>query len=441
MLKRKIETYIEEFLSLRPQKILILDGARQTGKTFIIRQVGKKLFKNYVEINLLDDSLNERSFDEARSVSAFYLQLSALAGNRLGNKDDTLVFLDEIQAYPHLLTLLKFLNQDNRFNYIASGSELGVTLFKTLSIPMGSIEIRHLYPLDFEEFLWANGVGEEVINHCREMFLARQSLQESLHRRMMELFRKYLLVGGLPEAVQSFVNDTNIATVRRIQDQIHEYYGIDASKYGQGNMLKIRRIYDMIPSILENKKKRIVARDIEGMATKRFKDYQDEFDYLIASGIALDVKAISTPVFPLVESMSKNLLKLYLNDVGMLTGILYRNNINPILNDECSVNLGTVYESVVAQELKAHGFRMFYYDNKKNGEVDFLIDDYEQLAVLPLEVKSGKDYYKHSALNHFLTNKDYSVKRAIVFCNESTVAEKDGVTYMPVYNVMFLQTD
>ena len=441
MLKRKIETYIEEFLALRPQKILILDGARQTGKTFIIRQVGKKLFKNYVEINLLDDSLNERSFDEARSVSAFYLQLSALAGNRLGNKDDTLVFLDEIQAYPHLLTLLKFLNQDNRFTYIASGSELGVTLFKTLSIPMGSIEIRHLYPLDFEEFLWANGVGEEVINHCREMFLARQSLQESLHRRMMELFRKYLLVGGLPEAVQSFVNDTNIATVRRIQDQIHEYYGIDASKYGQRNRLKIRRIYDMIPSILENKKKRIVARDIEGMATKRFKDYQDEFDYLIASGIALDVKAISTPVFPLVESMSKNLLKLYLNDVGMLTGILYRNNINPILNDECSVNLGTVYESVVAQELKAHGFRMFYYDNKKNGEVDFLIDDYEQLAVLPLEVKSGKDYYKHSALNHFLTNKDYSVKRAIVFCNESTVAEKDWVTYMPVYNVMFLQTD
>jgi hypothetical protein len=441
MLKRKIETYIEAFLAPRPQKILILDGARQTGKTFIIRQVGKKLFKNYVEINLLDDSLNERNFDEARSVSTFYLQLSAVAGNKLGGKDDTLVFLDEIQAYPHLLTLLKFLNQDNRFTYIASGSELGVTLFKTLSIPMGSIEIRHLYPLDLEEFLWANGVGEEVINHCREMFLARQSLQESLHRRMMEVFRKYLLVGGLPEAVQSFVNDTNIATVRRIQAQIHEYYGIDASKYDQENRLKIRCIYDRIPSILENKKKRIVARDIEGMATKRFKDYQDEFDYLISSGIVLDVKAISTPVFPLVESMSKNLLKLYLNDVGMLTGILYRNNINPILNDECSVNLGTVYESVVAQELKAHGFRLFYYDNKKNGEVDFLIDDYEQLAVLPLEVKSGKDYYEHSALNHFLTNKDYSVQRAIVFCNEGTVEEKDGVTYMPVYNVMFLQAE
>ncbi|WP_373728987.1 ATP-binding protein [Bacteroides heparinolyticus] len=441
MLKRKIETYIEDFLAPRPQKILILDGARQTGKTFIIRKVGQRMFKNYVEINLLDDSLNERNFDDVRSVSAFYLQLSAVAGDKLGGKEDTLVFLDEIQAYPHLLTLLKFLNQDNRFTYIASGSELGITLFKTLSIPMGSIVVCHLYPLDFEEFLWANGVGKAVISHCREMFFARQSLRQSLHRQMMELFRKYLLVGGLPEAVQSFVNDTNIATVRQIQSQIHEYYGVDASKYDQENRLKIRRIYDMIPSVLENKKKRIVARDIEGMASKRFKDYQDEFDYLIASGIALDVKAISTPVFPLVESMSKNLLKLYLNDVGMLTGILFRNNINPILNDECSVNLGTAYESVVAQELKAHGFRLFYYDNKKNGEVDFLIDDYTQLSVLPLEVKSGKNYYQHSALNHFLTNKDYSVKRAIVFCNESTVEEKDGVIYMPVYNVMFLQAD
>lgn len=441
MLKRKIERYIEDFLEPRPQKILILDGARQTGKTFIIRQVGQRVFKNYVEINLLDDSLNERNFAGAMSVSSFYLQLGALAGNKLGDKQDTLVFLDEIQTYPHLLTLLKFLNQDNRFTFIASGSELGITLFKTLSVPMGSIEIRHLYPLDFEEFLWANGVGEEVINHCRMMFQTRQSLEDGLHRRMMDLFRKYLLVGGLPEAVQSFVNDTNIATVRNIQGQIHEYYGIDASKYDLENRLKIRRIYDMIPSVLENKKKRVVARDIEGMDSKRYKDYQDEFDYLIASGISLDVKAISSPVFPLVESMSKNLMKLYLNDVGLLTGILYRNNINPILNDACSVNLGTVYESVVAQELKAHGFRLFYYDNKKNGEVDFLIDDYEQLSVLPLEVKSGKDYSIHSALDHFLSNQDYPVKQGIVFCNDGKIQEKNGITYMPIYNVMFLQAD
>ncbi|MBO7134161.1 MAG: ATP-binding protein [Bacteroidales bacterium] len=438
MLERKIENYIKDFFVSNEQKILIVDGARQTGKTFIIRKIGKSMFKNFIEINLLDDRLNDHYFEDVRSVSDFYLQLSSLYGSKLGQKEDTLIFLDEIQAYPHLLTLLKFLNQDNRFTYIASGSELGITLFNTLSIPMGSIDVKHLYPLDFEEFLWANGVGKDFIAHCREMFLARKSLQPNFHKRMLELFQKYLLVGGLPEAVQSFVDNTNIVTVRKIQKQIHNYYGVDASRYDLENRLKIRRIYDMIPSVLENKKKRIVVRDIEGMESKRFKDYQDEFDYLIASGIALDVKAISTPVFPLVETMSKNLLKLYLNDVGILTGILYKNNINAILNDERSINLGTVYESVVAQELKAHGFNLFYYDNKQKGEVDFLIDDYDSLSVLPLEIKSGKDYYVHSALNSFLKNKDYSVKNAIVFCNNATVEQENGITYMPIYYVMFL---
>ena len=438
MLERKIEGIIKDFLAPRPQKILIIDGARQTGKTFVIRKVGRELFKNYVEINMFDDSMNQRNFEDVRSVSDFYLQLSASAGKKLGNKNDTLVFLDEIQVYPHLLTLMKFINQDNRYTYIASGSQLGITLFNTLSIPMGSIVVEHMYPLDFEEFLWANGVGHDFIEHCREMFLARKSLKESFHNRMMELFRKYLIVGGLPEVVQSFVNEENIAKARKLQSQIHDYYAVDASKYDQQNRLKIRRIYDMIPSVLENKKKRMVVRDIEGMESKRYKDYEDEFDYLVASGIAIDVKAIPTPVFPLVETMSKNLLKLYLNDVGMLTGILYKNNINPILNDELSVNLGTVYESVVAQELKAHGFKMFYYDNKQKGEVDFLIDDYDALSVLPVEIKSGKDYYVHSALTNFLSNKDYSVKNALVLYNGGVVEQKDGITYMPIYNVMFL---
>ena len=439
MLKRKIEVYIDEFLRPRPQKILIIDGARQTGKTFIIRQVGQRLFKNFVEINMLDDSLNERNFAQATSVSMFYLQLSAIAGGKLGTKDDTLVFIDEIQAYPHLMTLLKFLNQDNRYTFIASGSELGITLFKTLSIPMGSIVIKHLYPLDFEEFLWANGTGTDVINHCNECFLKRESLSDSLHRFFMDSFRKYLLVGGLPEAVQSYVDNTNMALVRQIQAHTHEYYAVDASRYDQENRLKIRRIYDMMPSVLENKKKRMVVRDIEGNPNKRYKDYQDEFDYLIASGIALDVKAISNPVFPLVESISKNLLKLYLNDVGILTGILYQNNINAILNDQKSVNLGTVYESVVAQELKAHGFNLFYYDNKQKGEVDFLVDDYDNLSVMPIEIKSGKDYAIHSALNLFLENDDYKAKNAIVLCNDGRISEKKGITYMPIYNVMFMK--
>ena len=181
---------------------------------------------------------------------------------------------------------------------------------------------------------------------------------------------------------------------------------------------------------------------IEGTAAhKQFSDYADEFEYLTNSGIALSVHAISNPKFPLLESGSKNLIKLYLNDVGLLTYQLYGTNINVVLNNECSVNLGSVYETVVAQELKAHGFTLYYYDNKQKGEVDFLIDNFENLTIIPIEVKSGKDYSVHSALNNFIKTPDYNIREAIVLCNEREVNKKNGVMYMPIYYCMFFQAD
>ena len=195
----------------------------------------------------------------------------------------------------------------------------------------------------------------------------------------------------------------------------------------------------MIPSVLENKKKRIVIKDIENKKGKRVSDYVDEFDYLINSGIALEVKAISTPVFPLIESSGKNLLKLYLNDVGILTNILYKSNIRAVLDDQKSINLGTVYESVVASELKAHGYNLFYYDNKSKGEVDYLLDDYNTLSVVPLEIKSGKDYTIHSALNNFINNKDYNIQKAYVLSNEREIKQVGKIIYMPIYNIMFFE--
>ena len=436
---RKIKAYIAEFLKSNTGKVLIIDGARQVGKSYIIRETGTELFENYIEINLLEDSLNNRYFENTKSTSDFYLQLSMVAGNKLKEKENTLVFLDEIQAYPHLLTLLKFLNQENRFTYIASGSLLGITLSQTSSIPMGSIEVKHMYPMDFEEFLIANNFGEFAISELKEKFKKRETLEENIHNKLLGLFKMYLLSGGLPDAVKTFIETNNIVSVRTIQNQIHEYYGLDASKYDLEHKLKIKRIFDMIPSTLENKKKRIVVQDIENKKGKRFSNYQDEFDYLINSGVALEVKAVSTPVFPLNEHSGKNLLKLYLNDVGILSGILYQNNIRAVLDSETSINLGTLYEAVVAQELKAHGKQLFYYDNKSKGEVDFLINDYDTLSILPIEVKSGKDYSVHSALNCFLQNKDYNVSKAIVLSNERKVTTTStGITYMPVYYVMVL---
>lgn len=437
MLFRKIGSVIENHLTSGSQKILLVDGARQVGKTYIIRHVGQQLFDNYIEVNMIEDSIGDRLFSDIRSVDDFYLQLSMIAGDKMKDKDNTLIFIDEIQAYPQFLTLLKFLSQDNRFTYIASGSLLGVTLSETTSIPMGSIRKVRMYPLDFEEFLYANGMNEFVISSMRNKFERLEALDENIHNKIMDLFRKYLLVGGLPDAVNTFLETKNVQLLREIQSEIHDYYSADASKYDTARKLKIRRIYDLIPSNMENKKKRVVAQRIENKRGKTFADYNDEFEYLISAGIALNVQAISNPAFPLIESAGKNLLKLYLNDVGILTGILYGNNIKAILDDERSINLGSVYENVVASELFAHGHKLFYYDNKARGEVDFLIDDYDSLSTVPIEIRSGKDYTVHSALNNFVNNEDYHIKKAFVLSNERTVKTKGKITYLPIYYVMF----
>lgn len=441
MLYRKIETLIEEHLKSDSKKILLIDGARQVGKTYIIRYVGQKLFGNFIEINMVEDIEGDKLFANTKTVEDFYLQISMLAGNKMKEKENTLIFIDEIQAYPHLLTMLKFLSQDNKFTYIASGSLLGVTLSETTSIPMGSIRKVRMFPLDFEEFLYANGMNDIVVSSMRKKFDRLEALDEQMHKKMMDMFRKYLLVGGLPDAVNAYLETKNIQAVRDIQREIHDYYAADASKYDEEKKLKIRRIYELIPSNMENKKKRVVAQSIENKKGKTFNDYVDEFEYLISAGIALNVQAISNPVFPLIESTGKNLLKLYLNDVGILTGILYGNNIRAILDDERSINLGSVYETVVASELIAHGHKLFYYDNRSKGEVDYLIDDYNSLSAVPIEVKSGKDYTVHSALNTFVNNEDYHIKKAYVVSNERNIIQKGKITYIPIYYVMFFSTE
>jgi len=439
MLYRKIGNYIKEHLNSQSDKILILEGARQVGKSFIIREIGKKIFKNFVEINFSQDEEGAQNFKNIHTTEDFYFNLSMLAGDNLDNYDNTLIFIDEIQQYPQYLTMLKFFRQERRYRFIASGSLLGITLRSTTSIPIGSIIRKEMYQIDFEEFLIANGFGNEAINMLRNKFIKKESLPEEQHQHLLGLFKRYLLVGGMPDAVNAYLETHNIVRVREVQESIQLLYGDDAAKYEQDNNknLVIRRIYSMIPSQMENKRKRVVAKDIKNQKGDRFKNYQDEFEYLISSGIAIDVRAVTNPRFPLTESMRKNLLKLYLNDVGMLTAQLYRQNIRPILNDEYSINLGSVYESVVAQELKAHGHKLFYYDNRKKGEVDFVVDDYSTTSVLPIEVKSGKDYSIHSALNNLLKTPDYQVNSAIVLSNAREIKQIGRVTYLPVYYVMF----
>lgn len=441
MLYRKIRSYIEEYLKSDEDKILLIEGARQIGKSYIIRDVGTELYGNYVEINFVVDDEGEKIFKNVHTTEEFYLKLSMVAGTRLDQYKNTLVFIDEIQHYPQFLTMLKFLREEHKYRFISSGSLLGITLKGTVSVPVGSVILKKMYQLDFEEFLIANGFGKDAIDYLRKSFENKQSLSQEVHDKVLGLFKRYLLVGGMPDAVNEYLATHNIVKVRETQEAIRVLYGIDASRYEEGaaKKLHIRRIYDMIPSQMENKKKRIVAKDIQNRKGDRFSNYIEEFEYLINSGISIASNAISNPKYPLAESQQKNLLKLYMNDVGMLSSQLYQYNVQPILNDIPSVNLGSVYESAVAQELKAHYNKLFYYDNKQKGEVDFIVDDSRTMSVLPIEVKSGRDYTVHSALDNLMAVPDYNIVSSIVLSNEREIKSKGNINYYPIYYVMFME--
>ncbi len=440
MFRRKIEAVINQYFAGEKAKILVIDGARQVGKSYIVRKLGKEHFKNYVEINLKDDYEGNGDFskEKTNTTESFYLHLSSLYGDKLGSKDDTLIFLDEIQVYPHLLTMLKALKRDDRFTYIVSGSLLGVTL-KHAFIPMGSIDEVRMYPLDFEEFCSASHVGQGVIDYLHDCYKGLKPVEEGVHETMLRRFKEYLLCGGLPDAVKEFVINRNIMAMRKVHELTQRYYEDDCAQYDNEHALKIARIYSLLPSYMENKVKRIVANKIAQREKDTFATYQDEFDYLISSGLVLPTKAVSDPRFPLLESSSKNLLKLYYNDVGLLTNILYKNNIDAVLGADKGVNLGSVYETVAAMELSAHSHDLFYFDSKKTGEVDFLINDYDASSVLPIEIKSGDDQYNFRALPKLVDPEGrYSLKKGYVLGNKNIVKEEGNIITLPIYMIMFI---
>ena len=436
MFYRKIEERINRYYADKNAKILVIDGARQIGKSFIIRETGKKFFKHFVEINLKDDSEGDKLFESVRTTEDFYLQVSALYGNNLGDVSDTMIFLDEIQVYPHLLTMLKPLKADARYRYICSGSLLGITLQHTF-IPMGSMDEVKMFPMDFEEFLLANNVGKDVISYLRKCFADQTPPSEGIHKTILGLFKRYLLSGGLPDSVKAFVEAKNVYTMRENQALTYKYYSDDAAKFDKEHSLKIRRIYDYLPSYMENKVKRIQFKKIEDAPKASMGRYQDEFDYLLSSGCVLGAKAISNPVFPLCESASKNLIKLYYNDVGLLTNLLYKNNIDAVLNKDSGVNLGSVYETACAMELSAHGHDLYYFNSKKVGEVDFLINNYENTSILPIEIKSGNDQNNFRAIPK-LVKEPYNLQKGYIFGNENGISSKSNLVTFPIYMIMFL---
>jgi len=436
MLFRKIENILNNYYKSPDDNIMIINGARQVGKSFIIRETASIFFKNYIEVNLKDDYLGDKNYEKVKTTDDFYLRIGADYGDKIDTKENTIIFLDEIQVYPHLISMLKSLKKENKYRYIVSGSLLGLTL-KHIFIPMGSVQEIKMYPLDFEEFLIAKGTGKNVIEYLKQCFIKKEEVNEGIHNTILKRFKEYLICGGLPEAVDEFIKNRNVYKVRQIHERTLGFYKDDASQYDEEHNLKIRTIYDLLPSYMENKVKRVKFNNIESDDRATFDKYQDEFDYLIYSGCALPTKAISDPKFPLIQSAQKNLIKLYYNDVGLLSNILFKNEINPIILSEKGLNLGSLYETACAMELIAHGNELYYFDSKKVGEVDFLINNYNTLSALPIEIKSGNDQNNFRAISK-LVKEPYSLKEGYVFGNKNIVKSENKLTIYPIYMIMFV---
>lgn len=434
MLNRKIDNYLANYFE-RTNKALLVTGARQTGKSFSIRHFGETHFESFVEINFIENPDAVGTIRGAKNSRDILIRLSLLA-NRPLLKGKTLIFFDEVQEYPEIVTAIKFLVDEGSYRYIMSGSLLGVELNDLRSEPVGYLDIVEMFPLDLEEFVRALGVGDAVIDNLREAFVKLQPVDEFVHRKMMELFRLYLVVGGMPAAVQKYVDTHNLKDVMNEQLAIVRLYKRDITKYDKDRKLYIEEIFDLIPSELNAKNKRFILKKLN--ENLKFSRYENSFIWLKDAGVALPVFNVEEPVVPLKLSRSRNLFKLFQNDVGLLAcqyaeGIQLR-----IINDEKSINFGSIYENLVAQELHAHGFELYYFNSKKQGELDFIIE--KNGTTVPIEVKSGKDYQRHNALTNVMNNADYDIKEAFVFTGDN-LSRDGGVYCLPIYLVGFLQRE
>lgn len=435
MLYREMTKKITDFFSMEQKAALMITGARQVGKTYCIREYAKKHYKNVIEINFIEMPEAVRLFENAKNSQDILLRISALVDIPM-EKGNTLIFFDEVQECREIATAIKFLVDEGSYQYILSGSLLGVELKHIRSVPVGYMTIYEMFPLDFFEFCKANKVSEQILDKLKECFEKRIAIDSLIHEKMLELFRLYLIVGGMPAAVQRYLDTNNLNEVLRVQQSIVQLYKKDISQYDLENKLYLKEIFNLIPSEINSKNKRFILKNLN--ENFKFSRYEHSFIWLKEAGVALPVFCVQEPEIPLLLSKATNLFKLFLSDVGLLAS-MYADGLQiKILNKEKDINYGAVYENVIAQELRAHGFELYYFNSKKQGELDFVIE--YQGEVLPIEVKSGKGYTRHRALNHVLENETYNIKQAIVFSDEN-IQVKNDVFYCPVYLVGMLQKE
>ncbi len=433
MLRRKASDKLSAWKAQKKRRALCIIGARQIGKTTLVRNFAEANYKAFAEINFITDRAAEGIFSGSLDADTLVTNLTAYLRRPL-IPGDTLVFLDEVQACPQARTAIKFLVEDGRFDYIESGSMLGVRHREVASYPVGFEEIYRMYPMDFEEYLWANGVQPATVDYLRRCFSSGSEVSPAVHETMKKLFYSYIVVGGMPQVVQTFVDTHDIGRVIENQREILEQYRLDISQYAEGSeKIKIRAIFDAIPSQLNEKNRRFYVNSLG--KNVRITRYEDSFKWLDDAGVALPCYNVSEPRPPLQLNDKRSLFKLFMNDTGLLCAASMDNIQLDILNGKVDVNLGSILENAVAQQLHAGGFALHYYDSTRVGEVDFVVQN--GTAIDLIEVKSGSDYKKHKALDNIMAVKGWDFKNAYVLC-PGNVEICQGVTYLPWYFYIFL---
>ena len=433
MLTRNVDRILIDHFKISKTALLI-EGARQIGKTFSIRQFGKK-FKTYIEINFIEQPEAISLFKDLSNTKDLLARLSLFTKQKL-IKRDTLIFFDEIQICPEVITYIKFLVDEGSYNYILSGSLLGIEINDLRSVPVGYLTIKRMFPLTFREFALNLGLNSSILENLETSFKEKKPVDDFIHKKMMELFRVYLVVGGMPAAVNRYIETNNLNEVIDIQNQIVNLYKKDITQYDKNNKLAIAQIFELIAPQLNSQNKRFIIKDIKSGV--KFDRYENSFLWLKDAGFALPVYNVETPKIPLKLSKSRSLFKLFMSDVGLLASEYSQGIQLKIISGDDKLNYGAIFENYIAQELTACEHDLYYYNNKKRGELDFLIE-YDG-EVLPIEVKSGKDYKVHRTLSNIMDCGEFNLNRALIF-NNSNLKVEGKLTYAPIYMAMFLKQE
>ncbi len=433
MLTRTVDRILIDHFKISKTALLI-EGARQIGKTFSIRQFGKK-FKTYIEINFIEQPEAISLFKDLSNTKDLLARLSLFTKQKL-IKRDTLIFFDEVQICPEVITYIKFLVDEGSYNYILSGSLLGIEINDLRSVPVGYLTIKRMFPLTFREFALNLGLNSSILENLETSFKEKKPVDDFIHKKMMELFRVYLVVGGMPAAVNRYIETNNLNEVIDIQNQIVNLYKKDITQYDKNNKLAIAQIFELIAPQLNSQNKRFIIKDIKSGV--KFDRYENSFLWLKDAGFALPVYNVETPKIPLKLSKSRSLFKLFMSDVGLLASEYSQGIQLKIISGDDKLNCGAIFENYIAQELTACEHDLYYYNNKKRGELDFLIEYNGE--VLPIEVKSGKDYKVHRALSNIMDCGEFNLNRALIF-NNSNLKVEGKLTYAPIYMAMFLKQE